>query len=272
MELLFFSHSVVSNSLPPRGCQASLSFTISWSLLKLVSIESVMPSNYLILCHPLLLLPSIFPSIRAFSNESSPCIRWPKYWSFSFSISSSNEWIFRVDFLQDWLVWSPGSLRDSKESSWTPPFNSFPHPHSLRAGFDLASTLLRLPLSQFPPNWCLPGSTILYHTFQSWSIPHLHPIPYKPPNPRWNDSLLKTCLFKKGFVGVNNVPLPKARPQLQAPLVSSELTDDWDVPGICCHSPHSTSNVMLPSACRDQMWILPVPANVVPLNPTKGHA
>ena len=91
MELLFFSHSVVSNSLQPRGCQASLSFTISWSLLKLVSIESVMPSNYLILCHPLLLLPSIFPSIRAFSNESSPCIRWPKYWSFSFSISSSNE-------------------------------------------------------------------------------------------------------------------------------------------------------------------------------------
>ena len=71
MELLLFSHSVVSNSLRPHGCQASLSFTISWSLLKLVSIELVMPSNHLILCHPLLLLPSIFPSIRAFSNESS---------------------------------------------------------------------------------------------------------------------------------------------------------------------------------------------------------
>ena len=72
------------------ACQAFLSFTISWSLLKLMSIESVMPSNHLILCHPLLLLPSIFPSIRIFSNESTPHIRWPKYWSFSFSISPSN--------------------------------------------------------------------------------------------------------------------------------------------------------------------------------------
>ena len=70
MELLLFSHSVVSNSLRPHGCQASLSFTISWSLLKLVSIELVIPSNHLILCHPLLLLSSIFPSIRVFTNES----------------------------------------------------------------------------------------------------------------------------------------------------------------------------------------------------------
>ena len=68
-------------------CQASLSFSISWSLLKLMSIESVMPSNHLNLCHPLLLLPSVFPSIRVFSNESALYIRWPKYWSFSFSIS-----------------------------------------------------------------------------------------------------------------------------------------------------------------------------------------
>ena len=71
--------------------QASLSFTVSRSLLKLMSIESVMPSNHLILCLPLLLLPSIFPSIRVFSNESVLCIRWPKYWSFSFNISPSNE-------------------------------------------------------------------------------------------------------------------------------------------------------------------------------------
>ena len=71
--------------------QASLSITNSQSLLKLMSIQSVMPSNHLILCHPLLLLPSIFPSIRVFSNESSLRIRWPKYWSFSFSISPSNE-------------------------------------------------------------------------------------------------------------------------------------------------------------------------------------
>ena len=72
------------------ACQAFLSFTISWSLLKLMSIESVMPSNHLILCHPLI-LSSIFPSIRVFSSESALCIRWPKSWSFSFSISPSNE-------------------------------------------------------------------------------------------------------------------------------------------------------------------------------------
>ena len=71
--------------------QTSLSITNSWNLLKLMSITSVMPSNHLIFCLPLLLLPSIFPSIRVFSNESDLCIRWPKYWSFSFSISPSNE-------------------------------------------------------------------------------------------------------------------------------------------------------------------------------------
>ena len=72
--------------------QASLSFTISLSLLKLMLIESVMPSNHLILYHPLLLLPSVFPNIRVFSNESAFCIRWPKYWSFNFCISPSNEY------------------------------------------------------------------------------------------------------------------------------------------------------------------------------------
>ena len=81
--------------------QASLS-TNSWSLLKLMSIESVMPSNHLILCHPLL-LPSIFPSIRVFSDESVLCIRWPKYWSFSFSISPSNEYSGLISFRMDWL-------------------------------------------------------------------------------------------------------------------------------------------------------------------------
>ena len=85
------------------ACQASLSFTISWGLLKLLSIESVMPSNHLILCHPLLLLPSIFPSIRVISNESSLPIRWPKYWSFSLSISPSNEYPGLVSFRMDWL-------------------------------------------------------------------------------------------------------------------------------------------------------------------------
>ena len=83
--------------------QASLSITISQSLLKLMSIESVVPSNHFILCHPLLFLPSIFPSIRVFSNESTLHIRWPKYWSFSFSISPSNEYSLLISFNIDWF-------------------------------------------------------------------------------------------------------------------------------------------------------------------------
>ena len=83
--------------------QASLSFTISWSLLKLMSIESVIPSNHLILCCPFLLLPSIFPRIRVFLNESALHIRWPNYWSFSFSISLSNEYSGLISFRMDWL-------------------------------------------------------------------------------------------------------------------------------------------------------------------------
>ena len=83
--------------------QASLSFTISQSLLKLMSTESVMPSNNLIFCCPLLLLPSIFPSIRVFYSESALCIRWPKYWSFSFSISPSNEYSGLISFRIDWF-------------------------------------------------------------------------------------------------------------------------------------------------------------------------
>ena len=83
--------------------QASLSIINSWSLTKLMSNESVMPSNHLILCHTLLLLPSIFPSIRVFSNESALRIRWPKYWSFSFNISPSNEHLGLISFEMDWL-------------------------------------------------------------------------------------------------------------------------------------------------------------------------
>ena len=83
--------------------QASLSFTISWSLLKLVFIESVMPSNHLMFCPSLLLPPSIFPSIRVFSNEIALCIRWPKYWSFSFSISLFNEYSGLISFRDDWF-------------------------------------------------------------------------------------------------------------------------------------------------------------------------
>ena len=97
-----FSRSVVSDSLRPQEPQASLSITNSWSAPKAMSIESVMPSNHLILCHPLLLLPPIPPSIRVFSNESA-LIRWPKYWSFSFNISPSNEHPGLISFRMDWL-------------------------------------------------------------------------------------------------------------------------------------------------------------------------
>ena len=83
--------------------QASLSIINSWNLLKLMSVKSVIPSNHLILCCPLLLLPSIFPSIGVFTNESVLCIRWPKYWSFSFSISPSNEYSGLISFRMDWL-------------------------------------------------------------------------------------------------------------------------------------------------------------------------
>ena len=85
------------------ACQASLPFIISQSLLKLMSIELVMPSNHLFLCHPLFLLTSIFPSTRVFSNELTLCIRWPKFWSFSFSISPSNEYSVSTSFRIDWL-------------------------------------------------------------------------------------------------------------------------------------------------------------------------
>ena len=100
-----FSRSVVSDSLQPHelACQASLSITNSRSLVKLMFVESVMPSNHLILCHPLLLLPLIFPSIRVLSNESVLSIRWPKYWSFSFNISPSNEHPGLISFRMDWL-------------------------------------------------------------------------------------------------------------------------------------------------------------------------
>ena len=96
----------MSDSLQPHGVQhnqTSLSITSSWSLLKFMSIESMMPSNHLILCHPLLLLPSIFPSIRVSSNEAVLHTRWPKYWSFSFNINPSNEYSGLISFRIDWF-------------------------------------------------------------------------------------------------------------------------------------------------------------------------
>ena len=102
--------------------QASLSITSSQSSHKLMSIKSVMPSSHLILCHPLLLLPSIFPSIKVFSNESTLCIRWPKYWSFSFSISLSKEHLGLISFRMDWLDLL--AVQGTRKSSPTPQFKS----------------------------------------------------------------------------------------------------------------------------------------------------
>ena len=106
MSSVQFSHSAVSDSLRPHGLQHTrppLSITNSRSPPKLMSIELVTPSNHLILCHPLLLPRSILPSIKVFSNESSLCIRWPKYWSFSFNISPSKEYSGLISFRMDWL-------------------------------------------------------------------------------------------------------------------------------------------------------------------------
>ena len=136
-----FSHSVVFDSFRPHGLhrahQASLSITNSWSLLKPLSIESVMPSSHLILCHPLLLPPSIFPSIRVFSNESVLCIRWPKYWSFSFSISPFNEHSGLISFRMDCLdlLAVQGTLK------------SLPQHHSSKASILRHSVLFIVQLS-----------------------------------------------------------------------------------------------------------------------------
>ena len=122
---LLSSHVVMSNSLQSpwnAACKASLSLTISRSLLKFISIALVMSSSHLVLWHPLLLLPSIFPNIRDFSYESIVCLRWPKYWSFSFSISPFNEYSGLIS-LKDWLIWSccPSNFR---VSSPAPQFES----------------------------------------------------------------------------------------------------------------------------------------------------
>ena len=122
--LLLFSHSVVSDSttLWTAAHQAFLSLTISWNLLKVMSIESLMPSNHLIFCCSLLLLPSIFPSIKIFSNGLALCIMLPQYWSFNFSISSSNEYSGLISFRID--LFDLLAVQRTQESSLAPQFKS----------------------------------------------------------------------------------------------------------------------------------------------------
>ena len=140
--ILIIQFSLVAQSCPTL-CnpwtavhQASLSMTNSHSPPKPMSIESVLPSNYLILCHPLLLLPSIFPSIRVFSNESALLIRWPKYWSFPFNISPSDEHPGLISFRMDWLDLL--AVQGTLKSSPTPQFKSI---NSLVLSFLYSPTL-----------------------------------------------------------------------------------------------------------------------------------
>ena len=119
-----FSCSIMTNFVTPwtAAHQASQSVTNTQTLQKLISIESVMPSNHFILCHPVFLLPSIFPSIRVFSHESALRIRWPKYWTFSFNISPSNEYSGLISFRMDWLDFLV--VQGTLKSSPTPQFKS----------------------------------------------------------------------------------------------------------------------------------------------------
>ena len=164
-----FSCSVVSNSTTPwtAARQASLSITNSQSLLKLISIESVVPSNHLILCRPLLLLPSIFPSIRVFSNESALHIKWPKYWSFSFSISPSNEYSGLISFRIDWfdLLAVQGTLR------------SFLQHHNSKVSILWCSAFFRVQLSH---PFLTTGKTIVW--------------PSRPLSAKWYLCFLIHCL------------------------------------------------------------------------------
>ena len=144
--LFEWSHLLLSSRVrlpaPPWAAarHTSLSFTISWGLLKPMSIEPVMPSNHLILDHPLLLLPSVFPSIRVFSNESALRIRWPKYWSFSFSISPSSEYWGLISLRMDWLDLL-AVPRNSQVSSLTPQFKSINSLFGLLYGPTLTSIM-----------------------------------------------------------------------------------------------------------------------------------
>ena len=151
-----FSCSVMFDSMTPwtAAHQASLSITNSRSLFKLMSTESVKPSNHLILCHPLLLLPSIFPSIRVFSNESALPIRWPNYWSFSFSISPSNEYSGLISFRIDWLdllavQGTLKSLLQHNQHPWTAKISNQSILKEIGPEYLLEGLMLKLKLQYF---------------------------------------------------------------------------------------------------------------------------
>ena len=193
-----FSWSVMADSAIPwtATCQASLSITNPRNLLKLTSIESVMPPNHLMLCRPLLVLPSMFPSIRIFSNESALRIWWPKYWSFSFSISPSNEYSGLISFRMDWLNLHAvqGTLKSLQHHSskgsilWHSTFFivQLSHPPHITTGKTITLTretfvgkimslllnkLFRLVVTFLPRNMCL-----LISWLQSpWSSVNLEP-------------------------------------------------------------------------------------------------
>ena len=139
-----FSCPVISNFATPwtEACQPSLSITNSWSLLKLMSIESVMPSSHLILCRPLLLLSPIPPSIRVFSNESALCITWPKYWSFGFSISPSNGYSELISFRMIGLILLPKGLSRVFLSTKVQKHQFFSAQPSLRSNSHICTWLL----------------------------------------------------------------------------------------------------------------------------------
>ena len=138
-----FSHVRLFATPWTTAYQASLSITNSRSLPKLIAIESVMPSSHLILCHPLLFLPSIFPSIRVFSNELALCIRWPKDWSFSFNISPSNEHLGLISFRMDWLdlLAVQGTLKSLLQH------------HNSKASFLLHSAFFIVQLTSIHDHW-----------------------------------------------------------------------------------------------------------------------
>ena len=164
-----------SDSFQPHGQahQASLSITNSRSLLKLMSIKSVTPSNHLILCHPLLLLPSIFPSNRVFSNESALRIRWPKYWSFSFSISPSNEHPGLISFRMGWL--------DLHAVQGT--LESLLQHHSSNASILLRSAFFTVQLSQ------------ISSTNAPQKFPTTRPLPTSHRDTCWGENLITESIY-----------------------------------------------------------------------------